>query len=94
MIVMTNLILLIGAGLFSRSIWEFEANAFAQIVGSDVDDTGGDGPGSFDVRNSVVRSRSPFLIPSCPSCPLPCLYPFNPAPLPLPSPPLFCDELE
>lgn len=53
MIVMTNLILLIGAGLFSRSIWEFEANAFAKIVGSDVDDTGGDGPGSFDVRNSV-----------------------------------------
>ncbi|EIM82005.1 iron permease FTR1 [Stereum hirsutum FP-91666 SS1] len=53
MIVMTNLILLIGAGLFSRSIWEFESNAFAKIVGSDVDDTSGDGPGSFDVRNSV-----------------------------------------
>lgn len=53
MIVMTNLILLIGAGLFSRAIWEFEAHAFAQIVGADVDDTGGDGPGSFDVRNSV-----------------------------------------
>lgn len=53
MIVMTNLILLIGAGLFSRSVWEFESNAFAQLVGSDVDDTGGDGPGSFDVRNSV-----------------------------------------
>ncbi|CCM05088.1 uncharacterized protein FIBRA_07295 [Fibroporia radiculosa] len=53
MVVMTNFILLIGAGLFSKAVWAFEAQAFANIVGADVDDTGGDGPGSFDVRNSV-----------------------------------------
>lgn len=53
MVVMTNFILLIGSGLFSKAVWYFEAHAFAQIVGADVDDTGGDGPGSFDVRNTV-----------------------------------------
>ncbi|THH08992.1 hypothetical protein EW146_g8813 [Bondarzewia mesenterica] len=53
LVVMTNLILLIGAGLFSRSVWSFEENAFNHLLGTDVDDAGGDGPGSFDVRNSV-----------------------------------------
>jgi len=53
MIVMTNFILLIGSGLFSRGIWSFQAQQFANIVGADVDDTGGDGPGSFNVRGSV-----------------------------------------
>ncbi|TFY61301.1 hypothetical protein EVJ58_g4595 [Rhodofomes roseus] len=53
MVVMTNFILLIGAGLLSKAVWYFESHAFAQIVGSDVDDTGGDGPGSYNVRGSV-----------------------------------------
>ncbi|PCH44699.1 iron permease FTR1 [Wolfiporia cocos MD-104 SS10] len=53
MIVMTNFILLIGAGLFSRAVWSFNAQHFDNIVGADVDDTGGDGPGSFDVHGSV-----------------------------------------
>ncbi|CAK5272180.1 unnamed protein product [Mycena citricolor] len=53
LIVMTNLVLLIGAGLFSRSVWSFEKHAFNVILGVDVDDTGGDGPGSFRVQGNV-----------------------------------------
>ncbi|KAG1815151.1 Ftr1 protein [Suillus subaureus] len=53
LIVMTNLILLIGAGLFSKAIWSFQENAFNNLLGVDVDDAGGDGPGSYDVRGNV-----------------------------------------
>jgi high-affinity iron transporter len=53
LIVMTNLLLLIGAGLFSRAVWAFEANAFNKLLGMEVDDAGGDGPGSFRVQGSV-----------------------------------------
>ena len=53
LIVMTNFILLIGAGLFSRAVWDFQTNAFNHLLGADVDDSGGDGPGSFNVRGNV-----------------------------------------
>ncbi|KAG1795325.1 iron permease FTR1 [Suillus plorans] len=53
LIVMTNLILLIGAGLFSKAIWSFQEYAFNNLLGQDVDDSGGDGPGSYDVRGNV-----------------------------------------
>ncbi|KAJ7154728.1 iron permease FTR1 [Mycena filopes] len=53
LILMTNLLLLIGAGLFSRSVWAFEEHAFNKLLGGDVDDSGGDGPGSFRVQGSV-----------------------------------------
>ncbi|KAJ7033165.1 iron permease FTR1 [Mycena alexandri] len=53
LIIMTNLLLLIGAGLFSRAVWAFEENAFNKLLGGDVDDSGGDGPGSFRVQGSV-----------------------------------------
>ena len=55
LIAMTNFILLIGAGLFSRAIGSFQEQAFNTIVGSDVDDIGaaGNGPGSYDVRGNV-----------------------------------------
>ncbi|KAG2137406.1 iron permease FTR1 [Suillus bovinus] len=53
LIVMTNLILLIGAGLFSKAIWSFQVNAFNNLLGKDVDDTGGNGPGSYNVRGNV-----------------------------------------
>ncbi|KAJ7636973.1 iron permease FTR1 [Roridomyces roridus] len=53
LILMTNLLLLIGAGLFSRAVWAFQENAFNHLLGADVDDTGGDGPGSFNVKGSV-----------------------------------------
>ncbi|KAJ7608121.1 iron permease FTR1 [Mycena polygramma] len=52
LVLMTNLLLLIGAGLFSRAVWAFEEHAFNKLLGGDVDDSGGDGPGSFRVSNS------------------------------------------
>ena len=75
LVVMTNFILLIGAGLFTRSVSSFQANAcvfpypmhpvlvltlfiaircsFNNLLGADVDDSGGTGPGSYDVRGNV-----------------------------------------
>ena len=50
---MTNFILLIGAGLFSRAIGSFQEHAFNKLLGADVDDAGGDGPGSYDVRGNI-----------------------------------------
>ncbi|KAF9788533.1 iron permease FTR1 [Thelephora terrestris] len=52
-IVMTNLILLIGAGLFSKAIGLFQGYLFSKLLGVDVDDAGGTGPGSYDVRGNV-----------------------------------------
>ena len=55
LIFMTNFILLIGAGLFSRAIGSFQEQRFNTLLGGDVDDLGaaGDGPGSYDVRGNV-----------------------------------------
>ncbi|EEB87958.1 hypothetical protein MPER_14473, partial [Moniliophthora perniciosa FA553] len=53
LIVMTNLLLLIGAGLFSKAVGAFERNAFNHLLGAEIDDAGGDGPGSYDVRGNV-----------------------------------------
>ncbi|KAJ3812997.1 Ftr1 protein [Lentinula aff. lateritia] len=53
LIAMTNLLLLIGAGLFSRGIWAFQENTFNDLLGADVDDSGGDGPGSFRVQGNI-----------------------------------------
>ncbi|KAG6829745.1 hypothetical protein H0H92_003621 [Tricholoma furcatifolium] len=53
LVVMTNFILLIGAGLFSKAIGEFEQNAFNTLLGADVDDSGGTGPGSYKVQGNV-----------------------------------------
>ena len=51
---MTNLLLLIGSGLFSRSIAEFEEHAFHRLIGGEEEEEGGGGgPGSFDVRGNV-----------------------------------------
>ncbi|KAK0482374.1 Ftr1 protein [Armillaria novae-zelandiae] len=53
LIAMTNLLLLIGAGLFSRAVGAFERNAFNHLLGADVDDAGGSGPGSYRVQGNV-----------------------------------------
>ncbi|KAG6915687.1 hypothetical protein DXG01_010415 [Tephrocybe rancida] len=53
LVVMTNLILLIGAGLFSRAVGAFEQHAFNTLLGADVDDSGGTGPGSYRVQGNV-----------------------------------------
>ncbi|KAF9456603.1 iron permease FTR1 [Collybia nuda] len=53
LVVMTNFLMLIGAGLFSKAIAAFEKNAFNTLLGADVDDAGGDGPGSYRVQGNV-----------------------------------------
>ncbi|KAH9174730.1 iron permease FTR1 [Lactarius sanguifluus] len=53
LVVMTNFLLLIGAGLFSKAVGHYQENAFNHLLGGDADDASGDGPGSFDVRGSV-----------------------------------------
>ncbi|KAH9000833.1 iron permease FTR1 [Lactarius hatsudake] len=53
LVVMTNFLLLIGAGLFSKAVGHYQKNAFNHLLGVDTDDASGDGPGSFDVRGSV-----------------------------------------
>ena len=50
---MTNLLLLIGAGLFSKAVGSFQTHAFNNIVGSNIDDTAGDGPGTYQVQGNV-----------------------------------------
>ena len=50
---MTNLLLLIGAGLFSKSVGNFHMHAFSVLLGVDIDDAGGTGPGSYDIRGNV-----------------------------------------
>ncbi|KAI0271038.1 Ftr1 protein [Russula aff. rugulosa BPL654] len=52
LVVMTNFILIIGAGLFSKSVGSFQHNAFNHLIGGDTD-RAGDGPGTFDVRGNV-----------------------------------------
>ena len=50
---MTNLLLLIGAGLFSKAVGSFQTHAFDNLVGSNIDDTNGDGPGTYTVKGNV-----------------------------------------
>ncbi|PPQ87567.1 hypothetical protein CVT25_005823 [Psilocybe cyanescens] len=53
LVVMTNFLMLIGAGLFSKAIGAFQEHAFNKLLGADVDDAGGDGPGSYLVQGNV-----------------------------------------
>ncbi|KAF8121905.1 iron permease FTR1 [Boletus edulis] len=53
LICMTNLILLIGAGLFSKAIWQFQENQFIMYTGATSDDLVGTGPGTFQVQGNV-----------------------------------------
>ncbi|KAI0513109.1 iron permease FTR1/Fip1/EfeU [Xylaria bambusicola] len=58
----TCLLYLVGAGLFSRAIWYFEAQQWNNIVGGDAAELGS-GPGSYDIDKSVwhVNCCSPEL---------------------------------
>ncbi|KAI1360053.1 iron permease FTR1/Fip1/EfeU [Xylaria arbuscula] len=58
----TCLLYLVGAGLFSRAIWFFEAQQWNNIVGGDAAELGS-GPGSYDIDKSVwhVNCCSPEL---------------------------------
>jgi len=53
LVVMTNFLLLIGAGLFSKAVGAFETHAFNTLVGLNADDTAGDRPGSYPVKGNV-----------------------------------------
>ncbi|KAI9454355.1 iron permease FTR1 [Russula earlei] len=54
LVVMTNFLLLIGAGLFSKAINPTRRmHTTTCVLGIDADDARGDGPGSFDVHGNV-----------------------------------------
>ena len=62
LIASTCFLYLVAAGLFSRSIWYFEANAWNHLTGGDAAETGS-GAGSYDIRSSVwhVNCCNPSL---------------------------------
>jgi len=53
LVVMTNFLLLIGAGLFSKGVGSFETHAFNALLGTNIDDGGGNGPGTYRVQGNV-----------------------------------------
>jgi len=53
MVVMTNFLFLIGAGLFSKAIWSFEWQRWVKLLGVHGDDTVGDGLGTYPVQGNV-----------------------------------------
>lgn len=52
LVLSTSLLYLVAAGLFSRAIWAFENQQWANAIGSDAAELGS-GPGSYDVDRSV-----------------------------------------
>lgn len=53
LIIMTNLLLLIGAGLFSKAVGNFERHAFNKLLGGEAGEGQGDGPGTYKVQGNV-----------------------------------------
>ncbi|KAI0832958.1 iron permease FTR1 [Hypoxylon sp. FL0890] len=62
LIISTCILYLVGAGLFSRSVWYFQNQKWNNIIGGDAAELG-DGPGSYDIDQSVwhVNCCSPEL---------------------------------
>ncbi|KIO18580.1 hypothetical protein M407DRAFT_83781 [Tulasnella calospora MUT 4182] len=52
LVLSTNILLLVGAGLFSKAIGNFQRHKFNKLVGADVAEAG-NGPGSYDVRGNI-----------------------------------------
>lgn len=52
LVISTNILFILGAGLFSKAVGGFEKHKFNKGVGGDVAETG-TGPGSFDVDGNV-----------------------------------------
>lgn len=58
------LLYLVAAGLFSKGVWNIEAQKWDDVIGGDADETGA-GPGSYDITKSVWHvnvSHSPTTI--------------------------------
>ncbi|GAA5992726.1 hypothetical protein JCM11641_004867 [Rhodosporidiobolus odoratus] len=53
LVISTNVLFLLGAGLFSKAVGNFEIYAYNKGVGGDVGETGS-GPGSFDPTTGLV----------------------------------------
>jgi high-affinity iron transporter len=62
LIISTCFLYLVGAGLLSKGVGFLEDNAFNKLVGGDASESG-NGPGSYDIRNSVwhINCCSPTL---------------------------------
>lgn len=62
LVLSTSLLYLVSAGLFSRAIWAFENQQWANAIGSDAAELGS-GPGSYDIDKSVwhVDCCSPMV---------------------------------
>ncbi|UZP40930.1 hypothetical protein NXS19_008746 [Fusarium pseudograminearum] len=52
LVLSTCLLYLVGAGLFSRSVWSFEMAKWNEYIGGEADEFG-NGPGSYDIDQSV-----------------------------------------
>ncbi|KAJ3476547.1 hypothetical protein NLG97_g9095 [Lecanicillium saksenae] len=52
LVISTCLLYLVAAGLFSRAVWDFEQAKWNKVVGGDAAEVG-NGPGSYDIDNSV-----------------------------------------
>lgn len=52
LVISTCLLYLVGAGLFSRSVWSFEMARWNEYIGGEADEFG-NGPGSYDIDQSV-----------------------------------------
>ncbi|KAJ4150535.1 hypothetical protein LMH87_011281 [Akanthomyces muscarius] len=52
LVISTCLLYLVAAGLFSRAVWSFESAKWNKVVGGDAAEVG-NGPGSYDIDNSV-----------------------------------------
>ncbi|KUJ08595.1 iron permease FTR1 family protein [Mollisia scopiformis] len=52
LVISTCVLYLVAAGLFSKAVWDFEAQAWNNAVGSDADELGA-GAGSYDISKSV-----------------------------------------
>lgn len=59
----TCLLYLVAAGLFTRAIWYLETQQWNKLIGTDASELG-DGPGSYDISQSVWHLNVSDQIPS------------------------------
>jgi high-affinity iron transporter len=64
LVVSTCILYLVAAGLFSRSVWFFEAQDWNNAVGGDAVEVGA-GAGSYDIDRSVWHINVSVLTGNC-----------------------------